>query len=290
MPKASSFSLLSLFLWILFSWPQDAEAEGAVCSLKANREYVSLSAPVTHLLEEFGLLNDSSLKAVSIFHTSQETGAKKLAGGIFLSPKVLEKHRQAVVFYDESRELGRSLAQNKIKRAVEVKTRGMDPFEANRSALEALTPYLKACGKKIEKLMNELETLKKELKQSKYGKRAVLFYLGKLKKNQRPPELIISNDGFVKFLKENGLKTYPGELPYLSWSQRILKGLERPVFVGVEEARGDFSIVKVKENAYNLSAQGALSPGLKQARFLSRLAKTDFLKKLTAQEASAGAQ
>lgn len=271
------FALISLVLFLAFSL-----APAGACELKGDREYLSLSGPVTHLLEELDLLEDPSLKAISVFHSTKETKTPKVAGGIFLSPKTLSKYKNDVVFFDESAELEKSLKQNGIKGATEVATRGKGPFAANQLALEALRPRLKGCGERLAALDKRLAAIKKKASGINFGQKTYVFYLGKFQEGQRPPELVVVNDGFAKFLKEEaGMKTYPGELAYIPWSQRVLSGLEEVVSIGAHESDNpELKVVEVEKGIFNFGMRGILSPGIKQVHFLERLADSGFFAKI----------
>ena len=264
-----------------------AKSQGEECHLSPKYPgYVSLAAPISSLLEELELLGDPLLKAVSVFHSlERETSDKndfQLAGGIFLSPKTMERHKNAVIFFDESRELARSLKQNKVKAAVEISTRALNPFEANAVAVKALAPYLEGCGPRLQKLLAYEKLVQTKLKKMKFGNSPYIFFLGEIKKGQRPPELLIVNDGFVKYLKEELLmKTYPGELAYLSWSQKVLRSMRPFLAFGVVEGESKaLKIEQVSQGEFNLRMKGILSPGLGQVRFLEAFADSKIVEQV----------
>lgn len=284
--KATRWPVIAAFLFLFGSGPL-----AMACGFKPSRTYVSLSAPVTRLMGELGLLEDPLLKGVSALHVKGLPNAKdivadKLAGGVFLSPKVLQNRENAAVFFDESQELKRALEQSSVGNTVEIKTRGLDPFEANRAALGALSGYLKDCGNEIRLLNGKIKRIKNEVSALNFGKRPFVFYLGEFKPGRRPPEMVMANDGFVKFLKKSGMKSYPGELAYLPWSQKIMGRLDNPVLVGLEDGqKRKIAINKLGPGKFNISMNGSLSPGLGQIFFLDSLTNSQFFGRALEKEA-----
>ncbi|MCO4754033.1 MAG: hypothetical protein KC478_06105 [Bacteriovoracaceae bacterium] len=249
------------------------------CKLDPSREYISFSAPVTYLLQELDLLDDKSFKAVSSYHPVKNTDIAKLPGGIFLSPKKLSDKKNAVVFFDESRELKKSLQQAGIKQAVEVVTRGLDPFEANRKAMTAIAGFLSNCAQRVELLEKKINLIKSKVKKTNLKKKSYVFFLGKFAKSKRPPRLVIANDGFVTFLrKELKMKTYPSELAYVPPSSRILNKIENAIMIGIYDSSEKLSIEKVVEGKFNIGFPQVLSPGITQVFFLEALASSSFFK------------
>lgn len=273
--------MLKVFKVVIFFSTFLIHGNSLACSLKKGHSFISISGPVTHLLEELNLLEDPALKAISAFHPVKNEKVKKIAGGIFISPKTLSRFDSPVVFFDSSRELKKVLGQSGVNAKVEVDTRGKEPFAASEVALAALEPHLKECSKNLEDLRAQLKKIKTSLMKTSLPAKDFIFYLGSFKKEQKPPELVMVNDGFVKFLKDNKeMKTYPGSLAYLPWSQRILAKMDRPIFIGVQEARGkDLEIERVEKNIYNIGFQGVLTPGIRQVFFLKKLLDSKFFGK-----------
>lgn len=253
------------------------------CALKQDKKLVSLAAPITSFLEELHLLDDPALDSISVFHATKNKKVKRLAGGIFLSAKSMSKYRNHVIFYDASRELQRLMKKSSIVNAIEVDTRGIDPFDANEKSLALLSPYLSGCKKKLEKLNKKIAAIKVKVAKLKFGERAYVFFLGEFKKGQRPPELVMVNDGFVRYLAErNQMKTYPGDLAYVPWSQRVLSKLGNRISIGISESSDEeLNLKKVSANVFNISKMGALSPGLGQVYFLEDFSSLNFLSELS---------
>ena len=90
-----AFSLLLLFY------------TGSSMSCSLNRPLISLSGPITMLLEELGLLTDKNLKGISLFHPVNNFNGKKYGGGIFLGEKFFQEIGNSIIFYDQSRELNK---------------------------------------------------------------------------------------------------------------------------------------------------------------------------------------
>ncbi|MEX0797930.1 MAG: hypothetical protein WD025_00700 [Bacteriovoracaceae bacterium] len=268
---------LSLLLFYFLALPHKAWA----CSFKEGLEVLSFSGPVTTLLEELALLKDPALKAVSTFHPVETEKIKKIAGGIFVSPKVLSQFNEPVIFFDQSSELEKALSQNKFKKLVEITTRDMDPFAANQAALEAINPFLEGCSNKVKSLKDEMKKIKAAWKKINLPPATFVFYLGSFKKGQRPPELVIANDGFVKFFKkQKKARSYPGNLAYLPWSKKILSRLKNPAHIGIHESEKEGILIeRVEEGVFNIGYKGVLTPGIRQALFLKSLVDSDFFGK-----------
>jgi hypothetical protein len=102
--RPSIMKVFSLILFILLF-----KMQAFACELNSKYNYISLSGPVSMLMEFMGLSKDPSLKGISVFHPMKGFGGEKLGGGIFLSAKTFKKHKNNHVFYDESKELKKSL-------------------------------------------------------------------------------------------------------------------------------------------------------------------------------------
>ncbi|MBC77860.1 MAG: hypothetical protein CME64_17775 [Halobacteriovoraceae bacterium] len=242
------------------------------CKLRPSNKYISFSAPITYLLEGLSLLEDPSLDAISSFHPVENKDIKQLHGGIFLSKKKLKEMNDSIIFFDESRELKRTLKQSNVKKTIEVVTRNQNPFEAYEKSLGLLSPYLQGCKKRVSKLNNRVGKVKSRIKQSSLPKKTYLFFLGKIGKTGKAPRLIMANDGVVKFLKESlSMKTYPSELAYVPPSSRILNKLENKVFIGLYESKEKLELQKLMPGKYNIGFPNALKPGITQVYFLEAL-------------------
>lgn len=247
--------------------------EGALaCKLVPSKTYVSFSAPITHLLEELKLLEDKSLEAISNYHSVQNSKVKKLHGGIFLAPKKLMQMKDSIVFYDESRELSRTLKHSDVKGAVEVVTRELDPFMAFNASVQKLSPSLIGCNKELSELKDKVDLIKKEALKKNLPKKTFIFYLGKISKSGKKPKLLIANDGIVKFMKEKlSMLSYPSNLAYVPPSSRILSGLSKPISIGLYESREKLEITEVSTDSYNIGFPNSLKPGITQVYFLEAL-------------------
>ena len=68
------------------------------------KSIVSLSGPMTHFLEELDLVRDENLKAISKFHPlKKEFKGEVLAGGLFLSPQVFHKYKDALIVFEKAK-------------------------------------------------------------------------------------------------------------------------------------------------------------------------------------------
>jgi len=168
-----------------------------------------------------------------------------------------------LLFFDESRELSKMLAQFEGIKAVEIKTRSLTPPEVMQKMEKELAPYLVGCS--FADLSLRLNSRLAELKKIAAQNATFLFFLGSIG-NNRLPELIMVQDGVVKWMIQEGvLKTYPSELPYVNWSAKILNSLPQDTIqVGVKDPGSllEKSISKNKgRNVINLTYPGALIPG-----------------------------
>lgn len=243
----------------------------AACELK--NDIVSLSNPMTTLLEELNLLHSGKVKAISSFHkTKNPFKADILTGGIFLSKAKLKKLGRSVIFFDASKEFEDSLKSSDVKSYVKIKTIGEDPFTVTQKLISKIVPYLKDCEDEVKSLNKKLFTIKAQLiKRLKGSSRKVVFFLGHCKK--KLPELVIVEDGFVKFLKDEKLiKTYPSKLSYVTWSKKILNELKGYQYYCVDTEASKYQFKVNKKDHISISFGDAFNPGLSQVYFLEKLA------------------
>jgi hypothetical protein len=263
-------SLILFFISIQNTW---------ACSLKGPNQYISLSGPVTFVIDHLGLQKDKRLNGISIFNPvdKKKYKAKIYGGGIFLSEKSMGDFNQKVVFYDESRELEKHLKLAKAKKLIQIQTRDKDSFLVAQEVIKLLSPYLSKCKKKITKLNKRIDQTRKLLVSSK-SPRTVLFYLGQVNARKKP-NLLMVNDGVVKsLLKSKMIKTYPTDLAYVTWSEKQMAKLENPLHIGLLE--GDNSKLKVEKmdsSLVNIRYQGVLTPGLSQVFFMQELLASGLL-------------
>lgn len=250
----------------------------SICQAKCrlSEKIVSLSGPVSMVLEELDLLGDPNLIALSKFHPIKgKTRATILAGGLFLSKKTLKTFGNSKIFFDKSRELRSILAKGPSKKLVEVDTRDQDPFEAYNLSLIKLMNSLQFCHREVESLNDKISNIKQGLEEKPSTMNGV-FFLGEI--GSKLPELIISNDGFVLFLRgQDSFKTYPSDLAYTAWSKKILNKLKSYKFFGIENGGLDnLEVQKLNKTYYNLKMRGVLVPGIRQIYFLREFHKLKF--------------
>jgi hypothetical protein len=245
------------------------------CELKAG-SYALLSGGITKLIKEIGLENSKKIKLYSNFFPIKSKTAKLVTGGIFISPKVIDEANVETVFFDSGEELRKSLRKSAAKSLIAYHTNGLDPFEAYALAKEVLTPFLKNCEKKISALDARVEGIK----ELKLKRQKIVFFVGEITQFKKLPELVMSNDGLVKFLKDKKeLKSYPSELSYVTWSSKILEKLkaENYLLLGlVSSETEDFKVEKIEEGYINIHSRLALIPGLSQIFFLEKLMQASF--------------
>ena len=234
---------------------------------------IVLSGPVTYLLEELDLINDSKLLAVtSMVHLNKDFKGKRIMGGVFLAPQKLQPLKAEAIFFDQSKELEKRLASYQEFKSIEIKTRNLDPFETTSKLLEKISPYLNNCQKRVVKLRKKLEKIKQTLVKSQ-KKFRMIFYLGKI--GNKKPDMIIVNDGFVKFMKEQlKLESYPSDLAYVSWSSKVMNQLKGFWHIGLHDSQAaELIISKIDKHNINSSFRGVFTPGITQVYYLEALLK-----------------
>src|SRR3989338_4221692 len=151
-----------LSLWVFESF--------ANCRLNPDFNYVSLSGPISFLLEELKLLNDPKMKVVSTFHEVEGFKGERVGGGVFLSESKVKEWKNHVIFYDESRELEKTLKFGLGIQLVKIQSRGLDPFAATNHSLNMLKPYLKFCANNLHALESQILAIKNSLINPKFKK------------------------------------------------------------------------------------------------------------------------
>jgi hypothetical protein len=242
-----------------------------VSSCELSKEIVSFSGPITTLLEEFNLLDDKKLMGISqLTPLLSKSQVRRFSGGIFISKKMLKDYSGSLFFYDKSIDLTKTFKRSSVKSYLEIDTRDLTPFQAVDYLLNELTPYLVKCESKITKFKSKLVKIDKALK-TKLKKNKIVFFLGTIDKNKKLPELVISNDGFVKYLRKFKLiETYKSEFAYVNWSQKELNKLKGEYhLIGISDSVTDKLVMqKISSKYINLYFNGALIPGVRQVYLL----------------------
>jgi hypothetical protein len=241
----------------------------AVCRFTEDTSKVySLSGPVTLALKELELLSDSRLRGISQFHpiSRNEFKGKFLPGGIFLSRELASELDGGLIFFDQSRDLSGMLRSMNL-RAVEIKTRNLLPVEVSSLVANQLAKVTVGCEKKLQDYIRKSNRIASEILQNIPRNLLAVFFLGPIMRG-RPPEMMMVNDGVVKWLRNEGkLKSYPSPLSYVSWSAKILNSLPKETIkIGVVDSGGKLSrkIERMALQEFNLTYPGALIPGLSQ--------------------------
>lgn len=240
------------------------------CSLNT-RGVISLSGPVSTYLDQLGIVNE--LEAISSFHPVKNFKGVKLAGGLYLSTSTLKSMEGKTVFFDKSRELKKVLERFPKIKTIELDSRRKGPKEVIDQTAEALRPYLKNCDEKQGLFNKEISQLEAHIKTNSKKIRESIFFLGHI--NEKLPDTILSNDGFVYWLKKEGLmESYPTDLEYVNWSMKVISPLRgKYFFFGVEDSfnTGMMKVEKKTEKVFNVSYPGALTPGYTQLEFMKFL-------------------
>ncbi|MGE3611750.1 MAG: hypothetical protein AB7I27_19330 [Bacteriovoracaceae bacterium] len=242
----------------------------AVCEFRPEiKNIYSLSGSVTVALKELGLLNQSELKGISVFHpiSEKEFSGEFLPGGVFLSYQKINQLTGSTVFYDESRELAKILDSTRSIRGIQIKTRGLLPHEVIQTLNKTLAPFVRGCEAQFQKLSQKILDLENQLEKALKAPIAVVFFLGDFNRG-RPAEFVIANDGVVKLLVlHKKIISYPSSLAYVNWSAKVLKDMPNTtLLVGVSDSGKDL-VKEIKRNGskqMTLIYPGALIPGLSQ--------------------------
>lgn len=263
-----------IVIWSVLGLALSCDAKA--CSLKT--DIVSLSGPITMLMEELNLLEDKKLAAISHFHPIQKkTNARALKGGLFLSLRELKKYNHHLFFVDKSVEFERMLERSKISNVVTLNTRGIGSIEATELSLNKLAPFLSGCDKRVNTLRARLAELIATLKEQKPKK--MIFYLGS-KKNKKP-EYIMARDGFVlDLMTYSKLQSFESSLHYVLWSQKELKKYSNYIEIGIVHNAKE---TKLKISMYSprncdVSYPGVLIPGISQVNFLKAFVRSELFK------------
>ncbi len=257
-----AFSLLLLFY------------TGSSMSCSLNRPLISLSGPITMLLEELGLLTDKNLKGISLFHPVNNFNGKKYGGGIFLGEKFFQEIGNSIIFYDQSRELNK-LFSKKTSKVISINSRGKNPFEVVVDNIRLLESFLDKCTDRIKKLNLLLQKVRdnRSLKNKQ-----LIFFLGKINSNLKPDKIIV-NDGAILSFKSMGMKTYKSDFSYVSWSAKKMNTEYKDYQqIGLfDEGNVNRLVVsKVGDRMYNLNFRGVFIPGIRQVHFVDEFLKYKF--------------
>jgi hypothetical protein len=246
----------------------------AACNFKNEINKVfALSGSTAVVLKELGLLSHPKVKGISVFAPikKSEYKGKIYPGGIFLSHKTLTDFDDSVVFYDESRELKRIFESQAKVRAEEIKTRNLTPLQALDATTLVLSTSLAGCEKKIAGLKKKALKLQQQILSKLPKVRSMIFFIGSVK-HGRLPEMIMANDGIVKWLRnEQKIITYPSDLAYVNWSAKILQSFgQEALFVVIKDpGREERPEVNKSSGMVTLSYSGSLVPGLSQLEAFS---------------------
>ena len=245
---------LKIFL-VLF-----ASSAFADCSFRKGVSVISLSGTSTVLFKHLGLLEE--LKGISVFNpvSEEEFNGKVYPGGIFLSHKTLDEFKGHYVFFDESRELEKIFKSKNLK-TVEIFTRNQTPTETIHSTLKIIIPLVEGCEKQTSAIEALRINLENQIMNSIQQRKNILFFLGEIK-TSRLPEMVMANDGVVKWLREKGkISTYPSDLAYVNWSSKIMQDLSHMTKLGILDPARENKKALVGMNLYY---PGSLVPGLSQ--------------------------
>lgn len=251
----------------------------AVCDFKKDvSKVISLSGSSTVIFKELGLLKNPKLQGVSVFNPLDDSDFKGriYPGGIFLSHQALSEFDGSVVFYDESRELHKIFGTRKAIKARQIKTRNQTPLESVENTSAIVSEFISGCDDELRKVKERAVSLQKEIIKTMPEKLSVVFYLGDFV-GGRPPEMVMVNDGVVKFLvQQKKIKTYPSELAYVNWSAKLLKDFPAgTLHIGIKDSgRNGAQKIKRSSAGMTLVYPGSLVPGITQLEAFLFLARS----------------
>lgn len=260
----------------------------ANCQLDSKYDFILLSGPATHYLESLQLLK-APVKAISVFAGVNHFKGDILSGGLFLSAARLKKYKRPLIIFDQSREqrldLSRSFNSTQL---IEIETKDQGPVEVLKGVELKLDNFLINCEKEKKIFEQKIELMKNTVKTSSSFDHPIVFFLGEIKKGEKLPPMIMANDGFVKWLKqEKKILTYPTTLSYVSWSEKVLNNWEESLgkgrqvyFVGLSSKGSELKIAEVENSPqrklFNITGPRLLTPGLAQMDFTLFLIKQKF--------------
>ncbi len=266
-PMMNSINMLSLFLLLLSLQSVNAQDK---CQFQSNIKVVSLSAPVTYMLEQLDLLHSPQLVAVSNYHQLQQDykHLKRLPGGEFISQQIVDQWSDHILLYDQSQRLSQILARNPRIHLIEVVTRDLNWEQSFERVWSKLRPYLNsACTTLLQntrlKMINKME----QIKTLRSKPLAAVFFVGNC--SQDPlPKLVMLQDGVLKDLIASGIiQTLKSPLAYLLWSERDLAEFKRehtPIYICLNSSP-DMALKKSSLNqTWNFYHPHILNPGFPQ--------------------------
>lgn len=239
------------------------------CDFKKDiNKVISFSGSSTAVLKELGLLKHLKVKGISVFNpvTSEDFSGKVYPGGIFLSHQALSELNGSIIFYDESRELHKIFNSRPGIISREIKTRNLVPLKAVEATLTSMGEFLSGCEEKIASIKTKVVNIQNEILKKLPAKLTVIFYLGDFS-GGRPPEMVMVNDGVVKWLiEEKRITTYPTELAYVNWSSKILKSFPASTLHVAVKDTGRNGEQKIKRSSAGMTLvyPGAVVPGFPQ--------------------------
>ncbi len=227
------------------------------------------------ILRKLNLLSDINLKGISTFNPipANEYKGPRLGGGLFLSRREDKVFAGAEVIYDQGRELDRYF-KNRPYPSMSIESMGLTPEEVIQKTITLLRPRLVNCEERVTALLSE----NKKLIEAKFNQlKKIVFFLGPISSQKKLPEMVIGNDGFVLgFKKQNQIHTYPSELHYVRWSQKMIEALDKNfIFIGVSEPKDQktSSLIRIDQRHLNIIFPGALTPGQSQLELMSFIVK-----------------
>jgi|GEM_PF-5869728 len=251
----------------------------ANANCRLNQNIVSLSGPISFVLKEIGLQSDKKLLGISSYHKFfKGFKGKKIDGGIYLPSKVFyEIKKDYILFSDESIDGMRTLKKAResfenFKKIIEVKSRGKDSFTFSKEVFSLIETIVSNCQLELKNLVQKVNKIQEELLNFKLNrKQSHYFSLSGSRKLSPEKEYLITNDLFVKSLKEiKNFNTYESNLNYTSIPQKKISMLPKVQWWRVKQDRSELGI-ELKKDWILLHGDSVLVPGLSQVYIIEKL-------------------
>jgi hypothetical protein len=260
--------MLSLFLFFISFHTVHAQEK---CQFQTNIKVVSLSAPITYLLQRLDLIHSPQLQAVSDFHhiEQEHKNLKRVPGGEFISQQLVKQWEGHIVWYDQSNRLSQIFARNPKVKSIEISTRELNWEQSFNNVTKALSPYLNAqCETELVQLHTKMSQDLDHLKKSRIKPLSAIFFVGECIENQPLPKMVMLQDGVLKDLLSTGtVQSFNSPLAYLMWSEKDLADFKRshnPMFICLN-AKPKMELKQLAKNhIWNFSHPHILNPGFPQ--------------------------
>ena len=295
----TSLRLISFFIFTPFLQVNGAIGNlkvHEICHINSKQPIYVFSGSVAATVYKLGLFHDPAIKGILSSYEFVPTENIKFSAGIYLSQKIAETiDDNAVIFLEESKDLERTLdhvalRKKKHWKKISVNSKGQNPHQVSKMALEVLAPYLsavKSCdvAKKnyLEKIDQYLKKIALGKKTLKFSKQKVYFFMGEWDgKFPESKALVVFHEGFIKVLMDHEIippyETDEVKIHYGPWSSKLFLRQDT-TFIGIHSDLKDNQqlgkLVEVSANKYQVHCFACLIPGVLQLEWLSNLVSNE---------------